>query len=82
VPSSVPQDVDIWFASIEAGQRRVWQLQPHRQAWLHVAEGAVALYGQDLREGDGAALKGSQSLALTANPGAKVLIFDLQEQDR
>ena len=48
-----------------------------RYAWLQVARGVVALEGDELREGDGAAISGEASIGLETTTGAEVLLFDL-----
>jgi redox-sensitive bicupin YhaK (pirin superfamily) len=45
--------------------------------WVQVARGAVALNGQHLAAGDGAAIDDETTLALRAETPAEVLLFDL-----
>ncbi len=42
-----------------------------------VARGVVELEGDELREGNGAAISDKRSLNLTTAVGAKLLLFDL-----
>lgn len=46
-------------------------------AWLQVARGSLTAAGQALAQGDGLALVELDSVALTSDAGAEVLVFDL-----
>ena len=71
------QDVDLWVALVEAGERRELAVRPGRQAWVHVARGSVSVNGTVLREGDGAAVSAEETLAFLGEREAEVLVFDL-----
>ncbi len=73
----VSQDVDLWLALLEESERRELKLKPGRHAWVQLARGSVALDGQELGEGDGAALSGAEGVSLAGKGPAEVLIFDL-----
>jgi quercetin 2,3-dioxygenase len=73
----IQQDVDVWLALLEEGERRELRLRPGRHAWVHVAHGAVDLSGTPLDEGDGAAVSGAEVLTLAGRAPAEVLVFDL-----
>jgi len=74
---AIHQDADLWLAKLNAGQTVTHALAPGRHAWVHVAEGEVALNGQTLTGGDAAAVDDETSLKLTGNNAAQVLLFDL-----
>jgi quercetin 2,3-dioxygenase len=74
----VRQDVDVRVTRLDAGQGRELRLAPGRHAWIHVARGAVAVNGTDLREGDGAAVSGEDRLDFLARDSAELLVFDLR----
>ena len=75
---TVYQDVELRSALLEGGQRVEHGLTPGRKAWLQVARGAVLLDGQELQEGDGAAIDGEPGVAVQAQRGgAEILLFDL-----
>lgn len=74
---AIHQDADLWLAKLQAGSRVAHQLENGRQAWVHVAEGELALNGRVLQGGDAAALTESATLELTATKPAQVLLFDL-----
>jgi len=73
----VQQDVSLLVTRLGAGEAREHPLAPGRHAWVHVARGDVALGGQDLGAGDGAALSGETAVTLVGGGDAEVLVFDL-----
>jgi len=74
---AIHQDADLWLAKLEAGNRATHKLAPGRHAWLHVAEGEVALNGTVLQGGDAAEISEESALELSAKKPAQVLLFDL-----
>ncbi|HWW02341.1 MAG TPA: pirin family protein [Candidatus Acidoferrum sp.] len=74
---AIHQDADLWLAKLDAGNRATHNLAQGRQAWVHVAEGEVALNGKKLQGGDAAALTEPGALELAAAKPAQVLLFDL-----
>jgi redox-sensitive bicupin YhaK (pirin superfamily) len=73
----IAQDVSLWLALIEKGERRELPLRSGRSAWVHVARGSVDVNGHALSEGDGAAVTGTEAVALAGTGFAEVLVFDL-----
>jgi len=73
----VQQDVDLLVTVKGAGETRTVRLRPGRHAWVHVARGSVTVNGTALREGDGAALSGEESLRFRGDEAVEVLLFDL-----
>jgi hypothetical protein len=73
----VHQDVALWMGLVCPGEHRELALGPGRQAWAHVARGSASLNGTPLKEGDGAAVSGEESLSLLGERDAEVLVFDL-----
>ncbi|MGQ0721734.1 MAG: pirin family protein [Candidatus Eiseniibacteriota bacterium] len=71
------QDVDLSMALIGPGESRTYLLRPGRDAWLHMARGVLSVNGAELREGDGAAVSGEESLHFVGREPAEVLTFDL-----
>jgi quercetin 2,3-dioxygenase len=74
---TIHQDVRVYAATIGAGARLTQPLAAGRYAWLQVARGVVALEGDELREGDGAAISGEASIGLETKTGAELLLLDL-----
>jgi redox-sensitive bicupin YhaK (pirin superfamily) len=74
----VQQDVEIHAARLEPGQTVEKVLAPGRHGWLQVARGGVALNGQAMYQGDGAAITEESSLQLEGlEKGTELLLFDL-----
>ena len=53
------------------------ELKPERHAWVQVARGGVKLNGQELAEGDGAAISEEKAIELAGVKDAELLLFDL-----
>jgi redox-sensitive bicupin YhaK (pirin superfamily) len=53
------------------------RFQPVRHAWVHVAEGKVALDGQELSAGDGVAVSDESEIRLVGASPSQALLFDL-----
>jgi redox-sensitive bicupin YhaK (pirin superfamily) len=73
----IAQDATLWLALVEKGERRELPLRSGRSAWVHVARGTVDVNGHALSEGDGAAVTGTDAVALAGTGSAEVLVFDL-----
>lgn len=74
---TVRQDVDLYAAVLNKGDRLWHTLQPQRYAWLQVARGAITLNGLPLNTSDGAAISEETNLAIAATEDAEILLFDL-----
>src|SRR5262245_54430358 len=73
----VHQDLELWVTLIGEGVRRELRVRPGRHFWVHVAHGSASVNGTSLRQGDGAAISGEESLSLVGSEPAEVLVFDL-----
>ncbi|MBS0374314.1 MAG: pirin family protein [Proteobacteria bacterium] len=73
----IHQDARLSVATLEAGASLDVPLPAGRHAWLQVARGVVALEGDELREGDGAAIRDETAVRLESAHGAELLLFDL-----
>jgi redox-sensitive bicupin YhaK (pirin superfamily) len=74
---AINQDSDVYLAKLSPGESVTHTLRPQRHAWVHVAEGEVALNGLAMKAGDGAAVSDEPTLALASKAPAQVLVFDL-----
>lgn len=74
---TVHQDMDLYATVLNAGERAVRVLSPDRHAWVQVARGEIALNGEVLKAGDGAAISEESRLEVEAKDTAEVLLFDL-----
>jgi redox-sensitive bicupin YhaK (pirin superfamily) len=73
----IHQDVRIYGALLEAGERVSLPLAAGRHGWLQLARGRIALRGTSLGAGDGAALSDEPIIELVAEEPSEVLAFDL-----
>lgn len=73
----IHQDAQIYLASLDDGKQVEHAIAPGRYAWLQVLRGGVALNGQELSTGDGAAVSEEQRLAIVGRGAAEVMLFDL-----
>ena len=76
--ATIHQDADIYRIRLKPGQAVTHQLRRGRGAWLHLAEGALALNGVALTTGDGASTEAPGTLTLTATEPAEAILFDLK----
>lgn len=74
---TIHQDVDLYSAVLQKGDRVSYQLQPNRYGWLQVAQGAATLNGFTLNAGDGVAVSQAELLNINTDGGAEILLFDL-----
>ncbi len=73
----IRQDNQLYATILGANESVRHELQPERHAYVQVARGSVKLNGEQLEEGDGAAISAEKSLELVGVKNAEVLLFDL-----
>ena len=71
-------DADIYFGKLDARRQLEHRSATGRAQWLHVIEGDVAVAGETLKSGDGAAIENAGTLELRSSNGAQFLLFDLK----
>jgi redox-sensitive bicupin YhaK (pirin superfamily) len=77
---AIHRDVDLYAALLSEGERVRHELKRGRTSWVQVAQGAVSIEGELLREGDGAAVENVAGLEIIGADGkAEALLFDLGE---
>lgn len=74
---TINQDAKLYAGVLQAGDTATLSLTPGRSAYMHVADGPVALNGQSMGTGDGAAITQETALSLQAQGPAEVLLFEL-----
>lgn len=74
---TIHQDAALYLATLDGGAALDHALAPGRHAWVQVLRGAIALNGQPMSAGDGAAVSEEDRLELRSDGSAEVLIFDL-----
>lgn len=73
----VHQDVDLYGSLLNQGDELTHRVRPGRKVWVQVARGTVAVNGEHLGSGDGAALADEEQVTLVAASDAEVLLFDM-----
>jgi redox-sensitive bicupin YhaK (pirin superfamily) len=71
-------DADVYFGKLDAAKRLVHHAQSGRAQWVHVINGDIALLGENLKSGDGAAIESADTLEIESRAGAQFLLFDLK----
>lgn len=75
---AIRQDVRIYGAKLKPGEQVDFENPRGRHAWVQIVDGAVNLSGNELTEGDGAAVSEEEVLKITASAASDLLIFDLK----
>ena len=73
---TIHQDAKLYVSLLSPSQQVEHELGQGRFAWLQIAKGAVALNGNPLKQGDGAATD-ERKLIVEASEESEVLLFDL-----
>lgn len=74
---SIHQDADVNVAKLRAGSELEHQFAAGRAGWVQLIEGDLAVNGEKLRAGDGAAISGEKQIRFKAGADAHFLFFDL-----
>lgn len=74
---TIHQNASVYAALLGATDTLIHTLVPGRQAYLHVARGALNVNGRLLSAGDGAKLAAEPEVHLSQAKQAEVLLFDL-----
>ena len=74
---TIHQDASVYASVLEPGRQLVHQMAPGRHAWIQVARGAVTVSGNELDQGDGAAVSDEPIVTIAGREQAEVLLFDL-----
>jgi quercetin 2,3-dioxygenase len=76
--AAIHQDAFVSAAVLGDGEKLQQKLAPGRHAWIQVARGNVSINGDELAEGDGAAVSDERDLSFTGgHGGTEFLFFDL-----
>ena len=70
-------DADVHLGQIHAGKKLVHVPSPGRGQWLHLISGEVAVAGESLKAGDGAAFENFTELGIEGKADAQFFLFDL-----
>ena len=75
---TVHQDVKVYSALLEAGDKVSYDIGRERHAWLQVVRGAVTVKDVSLEAGDGAAISEKERVEINASEPSEILLFDLR----
>jgi quercetin 2,3-dioxygenase len=73
----INQDAKVFASILDEGKSVMFELAPKRYGWVQVVKGSIDLNGQQLNEGDGAAIVEEQKLQLVGKKTSEFLLFDL-----
>jgi quercetin 2,3-dioxygenase len=74
---TIHQDAKLYVTLLDPDQEVRHRLGKDRHAWLQVAKGKVELNGQQLNQGDGAAISNEPAVNIKGKETAEILLFDL-----
>ena len=74
---TIHQDVEVWRASVQAGETLELPLAPGRAAWVQVVAGRASVDGCEAGAGDGLAVESEPQITMTGIDAAELLVFDL-----
>lgn len=72
------QDVDIYLASLEKGQRVQHTTEANHHLWVQATRGCLILSGNSLDQGDGASISNERDIEITTDDGAEFLLLDME----
>jgi redox-sensitive bicupin YhaK (pirin superfamily) len=73
----IHQDASVYATVLDSEQEVAYELKPNRHAWLQVARGLIEVNGQQLKQGDGAAISEERELTILGLERSEALLFDL-----
>lgn len=74
----VQAQADVYAATLSADQQIAFNLNPGRNAWIQVVNGALQVNGVALSKGDGLAVSAPGQLTLHDADEAEIILFDLE----
>ncbi len=74
---TINQDANVYASVLAAGEKVSHPLSNNRKAWLQVARGGVIVNGNELNQGDGAAVSGEPLVEISGRESSEVLLFDM-----
>lgn len=74
---TINQNAAVYNAIVPAGETLEHRLESGRFAWLQIIKGTIDLNGNEMKDGDGAAVSQEEILRIKAEAESEVLLFDL-----
>ena len=76
---AIQRPVRLWRSQPQPGTSLELPLQPNRQAWLQLIDGAITLDGQSLQRGDGLGFEAAPGQTIVSSSSTSdLLLFELQ----
>lgn len=76
-PIPLHQDVKLYASNLTAGNPLTYQFTPTRSGYLHVAAGNIMLDGLALNAGDAVAITDTDTITISTQNQAEILLFDM-----
>lgn len=73
----IHQDARLYLATIASGDELNHPVVADRHAWVQVLQGSAVIGGEELGDGDGAAISDERHVSIGATTGAEIMLFDL-----
>ncbi len=73
----IRQDADIYFGSLQPGQKLPLKVEKDRGVWIQMMGGTLRVAGETMSDGDGLAITGAEGLEFVSGADAKFLVFVL-----
>lgn len=74
---TIHQDVKMYLARMEEGQKTEYHFEKGRSGFLHLATGQIVFNGEVLKEGDGAEITDTDTITIEAGAQSRILLFDM-----
>jgi len=74
---TIHQDLDLYASVLTPGSEISHEFATGRRGWLQIVRGTVALNGEHLNQGDGAAIAETPTVSLRADENSELLLFDM-----
>jgi len=74
----IHQDATVSVARLDPGAAVELQPGAGRGVWVQVAGGAIVVNGEEMKDGDGAAIEGEAAVRIEGVEAGEVLVFDLK----
>jgi redox-sensitive bicupin YhaK (pirin superfamily) len=74
---TIHQDASLFATVLNSGDEVEHDLAPNRYGWVQVIRGEIVVRDKLMAAGDGASVRGEQSIKLKARNSSEALLFDL-----
>jgi redox-sensitive bicupin YhaK (pirin superfamily) len=74
---TINQDLNLYAATLDNGQKIGYKFEHGHNGWLHVAKGTLLVNDRAVKAGDGIALLGEENIEVVGRGESEILLFDL-----